>query len=495
MKKPKKKKMQRTHSSLEQHKRQGKTLTAPIMGLQNIHLQSWPNERLPDVLWAALLTQMEPRERYLAVFRAISDSALKYRDKDAFITHSELANVSSEDFDALMAPVLSDADCKRTLAPLLLLERLPDRAHWAKHLQQPEDREAWSQLAQAILETFPHQSEAATDIRWLKVRFLVVQGRMHFLEEMREKVEELLDFPNRGDMRSVRPFIRSMEASVGAMFGDSVSRWCDQFWSECLSKTQCAAVHERAPESDFDYAEAAKQWALIYQQCAQHFMDTISSTAVDPRHDGTFGLALYGLTLVVSAQKPNGTRPAGRILLRALVETYLNLAYLVGKDDEQLWLAYRKYGGGQAKLAFLKLVDVEQLPMYVNIEALEALANEDLWQEYLDIGLGHWGNTDLRRMSEEAGVKGTYDKYYGWPSSYVHAQWGAVRSTVFSTCLNPLHRLHRVPRPPRLDFDDVSWDAVALGNLLLDLVNKAYPGLTIRFHLAESAEGKAVGKV
>jgi hypothetical protein len=140
---------------------------------------------------------------------------------------------------------------------------------------------------------------------------------------------------------------------------------------------------------------------------------------------------------------------------------------------------------------YLKLVDAEQLPKYVDLESLEALANEDLWQEYLDIDLGHWANKDLRRMSEEVGIKGTYDRYYGWPSSYVHAQWGAVRSTVFSTCLNPLHRLHRVPRPPRQDFEDVSWDAVTLGNLLLELVDKAYPGLTVRFQLAEPVNEEA----
>jgi hypothetical protein len=161
------------------------------------------------------------------------------------------------------------------------------------------------------------------------------------------------------------------------------------------------------------------------------------------------------------------------------------LAYLVKKRDEQLWAAYRSYGGGQAKLAFLKLIEADDLPRYVDLEALKELANEDLWQEYLDIDLGHWANKDLRRLSEEVGVKPVYDKYYGWPSSFVHAQWGAVRSTVFATCLNPLHRLHRVPRPPRDDFEDLSWDAVVLGNLLLEAVNDAYSGLTVRFQLPE----------
>ena len=219
----------------------------------------------------------------------------------------------------------------------------------------------------------------------------------------------------------------------------------------------------------------------IYAKCAQHCVATVSTTAIDPRHDGVFGLALYGLAMVASLFRPHSTRPAGRIILRSLIETYFTLAYLVKKEEPALWNAYRAYGGGQAKLAFLKLVEMQELPRYVNLETLENLANEDAWDEFVSIDLGHWANKDLRRMSEEVNVKNIYDKYYSWPSSFVHAQWAAVRNTVFQLCLNPLHRLHRVPCPPRLDLEDVSWDALKLGNLILDLVSEAYPTFKPRF--------------
>jgi hypothetical protein len=165
------------------------------------------------------------------------------------------------------------------------------------------------------------------------------------------------------------------------------------------------------------------------------------------------------------------------MVLRSLVEVYVNLAYLLKQDSEDLWLQYRQYGTGQSKLAFLKIADGGgELPKYVSTRTLEALANDDMWQEFVDIDVGHWAGKDLRRISEKAGVKDVYDKYYDWPSSFVHGQWGAVRNTVFDFCINPLHRLHRIPRPPRLDLEDVGWDGVLLGNLVLDLVDVAYPG-------------------
>jgi hypothetical protein len=86
-------------------KRHGKTLTAPFSAVGNLGLQSWSNEHLPDVLWAALLTQLEPRDTYLVLFRAVSDTAEKFRDGRALLTHSQLTVLSTDDFETLMATV------------------------------------------------------------------------------------------------------------------------------------------------------------------------------------------------------------------------------------------------------------------------------------------------------------------------------------------------------------------------------------------------------
>jgi hypothetical protein len=78
-------------------------------------------------------------------------------------------------------------------------------------------------------------------------------------------------------------------------------------------------------------------------------------------------------------------------------------------------------------------------------------------------------------MSEEAGVKALYDKYYDALSGYVHGNWAAVSHSGFSICLNPLHRFHRVPTPPRLFVEDSVPDMVKLVNLALEQLNSLYP--------------------
>jgi len=164
----------------------------------------------------------------------------------------------------------------------------------------------------------------------------------------------------------------------------------------------------------------------------------------------------------------------------------ITLAYLLVKDDAELWRMYRNYGTGQAKLTFLKLIkrDSKDLPQHVDIELLEQLANEDMWQEFVSIDFGHWAKLDVRRMAEEAGVKDVYDAYYVWPSGFVHGHWGAIRDSVFDLCANPLHRFHRIPRAMRVDMDDVCFDAIDIVNRVLHLLDQAYPSFSARFDKA-----------
>jgi hypothetical protein len=161
------------------------------------------------------------------------------------------------------------------------------------------------------------------------------------------------------------------------------------------------------------------------------------------------------------------------------LETAITFAYLVKTDSTTAWEEFRGHGAGQAKLALLHL---ERLgaPALVTVEQLEALANEDMWLEHLPVDLGHWAASNLRELALEAQLKELYDRYYPWTSSYAHSQWGAIRSVTMSTCMNPLHRLHRVPRTISRGLPDVFPDAVHLVDAILESLNKAYPGFTFR---------------
>ena len=179
------------------------------------------------------------------------------------------------------------------------------------------------------------------------------------------------------------------------------------------------------------------------------------------------------------------TSIGARFGLRVLLESYVTLAYLLAKDEMEMWRSYRVYGAGQAKLAALKLEEAVGHPLSISVERLRGIANEDIWEEFVDIDLGHWARVNLRQLAINAGVKEDYDRFYSWTSTYAHGHWGAVRSVVFDTCGNPLHRLHRIPREEPLAQPDSIADAVELVDKTLALVDKAYLGFPDRLAVTD----------
>ncbi|MBA2588718.1 MAG: hypothetical protein H0U98_08855 [Alphaproteobacteria bacterium] len=482
----------RNISGLEAHHREGKTLRTPLNklpgGVQNPH--SWTDECIPNVLWACILASQLERSEYLALFRHVDINAKECltRPDDNFITHNYLSLLDRESFKTIFAQVLTNERACKALSALRLLDCLPDKGHWAECIPAPSADEGWQTLAAAVSDTFDHQSEKSTDIRWLKLMYLLISGRVNVAEALMPRIEEFRLFPDKGDMRQVRPSIRAFEIAFRDFeFGDTKIDGISlppnhgpEFWVEMKTKTQCIMVKEFEPPQRAP-RELAQEVADVMRKLQDHFIETSVTTAPDPRHDGSFGLALYAISLLLNLSTGfhHGT-VEGRIVLRSVVEALITLTYLAKKDEQGLWSQYRRYGSGQAKLAFLKNIREKETPAFVDLKLIERLANEDMWMEFQDIHVGNWANLTLRGMAQDGGVKDVYDKHYDWASGYAHGQWICVRDAVFVNCVNPLHRFHRIPGVPIATMPSVLPDACSLVNRILETLNKLYPSFKAR---------------
>jgi Family of unknown function (DUF5677) len=477
---------QTRYSPLESHRREGKIFTPPLMQNPKMQLMSWRDMRVPEILWAILLAGNLERQHYLDIFRSVIQRATAAMQPQVHsLSHSFLSGSDPEGFDHVFEPVFDDEQASGALSSLLLLKQLPDRSHWKRHTSQPDPQAGWSVLAKAISLTTDHQSQQSTDCRWLRGLYEVRRGRMVLNNPERE--QEFSDYPNCGDMRKVRPFIRSVEGAIDQMFcrDNPPQQWPTVFWDECWKNTVCTPARRR-DEQTIDTTQATKELADLYREIIHYFPQTVKTTHIDPRHDTVFGLVMYGISLAYSTCIDNAHhRAEGRIAIRSMAECYIVLAYLLKKDEPGLWEKYRNYGNGQTKLAYLKSFDLNNhdLPSYVTSAELESMANEDVWLEFVSVDVGNWADTDLRKMSEQTNTKPIYDKYFVWPSGYVHGNWGAVRDTIFGICLNPLHRFHRVPISPRVTMESVAPAAIKLTNLLIQSLNCAYP--TFKFRLSK----------
>ena len=451
---------------------------------------------MPEMLWAVLLTEVMERDTYLDCFRHVTVLAREWFKQEEsgteeieqptnddqginftiVVDHTKLAAISDDRFEQFISILLRPALGYAALRPLLLIEALPGLERWRRRLSVSTTEDDWNTLARAVAGVLDHQSEASTDIRWFKVMVPSYAGRLQYPRSMADHVENLRLFPNRGDMRQVRPQIRSTEMMLRRT---PSSEWIEHFWTEIFEKTQCfdpSTDRYRPVESAIDQQSLYR----VRSQVISRFEGAMRANRVDPRLDSSFGLVLYSLAIAEEIRfNLVQTRIIGRVALRAIVEANITLRYLFAKDNDALWLSYRVYGAGQAKLAFLKAQEFEgELPSFMDEDALYAIANEDKWQEFLDIDVGHWANSNLRKLATESGAKELYDKYYDWSSTYVHGHWGAVRDSNFVTCHNPLHRLHRIPRVWQRRLNSVESDVIGLINQMLEMLDDKFAGPT-----------------
>lgn len=474
----KKKASEENITPLAQHKTEGKKLIPPFASL-NMQRRSWVNDALPEVLWATIVITHLPREEALDIFREVSDrlgsftQGLERQEVIFDATHSGLKNLKEEQARQIIGIICYHAKVRKLLRSMLFYKELPLYDLWKESIDQKPEKEDWEILKIAISKTLFHQSQEATDCRWLKILFFIKFNVFLMPSEQRN---EIVGYPDVGDIRAVRPSIRATELMHDTFI--KKDNWCDAFWDASLRLTACEGL-ERAsrfkpPPSKELIKKVNKYFIPIYER----FFLTLSTTKTNPKHDAVFGLLLYSWRLTAEAAFYTSDLVSGRLALRAITESYIMLKYLTDKDDPDTWSTYRAHGIGQAKLVFLKLKDLNPQPIYMDMDLLQAIVNEDAWVEFVSINLGHWDNLDLRRISIQTGTKDIYDKYYTGLSTYNHGQWNAVRETVFQTCQNTLHRLHRVPWTQDFVFNDLTDDAFLIMEEMLKLMEKTYPKLT-----------------
>lgn len=467
------------HSTISQHKRHGKKLSPRFATIPKLQPSSWLHDWLPEMLWAALLISGLGRDRAIELFRRVGKFIFEMdvEEKPYDITHTGLSRMDPGIRNGILAVIAESQDGKDSLRPLLLLRDLPAVDQWRNTIGQTPTEDDWNRLAQAVALVLYHQSQEATDCRWLRVLCMSAAGQLKLPSE--EHAKELLYYPHHGDMRKVRPSIRAMEMAfrdLGQEDEQNDREWPKRFWDESFSDTPCYVLSTSIQAGEPIAGTTIDRADQVYKLLIQHGFETASTTAVDAKHDTVFGIGLYSLAVLKELLRVGASQQiTARLGLRTILEAYVTLAYLLQNDDADLWTTFRVYGAGQAKLSYLKLEETDEPPKYVDIESLKTLANEDVWEEFLSIDLGHWENTNLRTMSINSGTKEDYDTYYPWPSTFVHAQWGALRDTVFDYCGNPLHRLHRIPRTAPRALPDVIPDACVLVDKILALVSSAHP--------------------
>lgn len=462
----------RPKAPLDTHQQRGKLLLPPPLLIPGLKFTSWVDERMPDQLFAVLLLTHVGREFGLEILRRVaqaSQGAYRQYRTDLDLTLTGLALMPEPVATPIRRIIGTAQGAEAALRPMLLFPDLPDRPAWLSHLGEDPGSDAWDNLAHGIAQVLHHQTETATDVRWSRAAFRVATGQLHLQNE--EQYRLLTEYPAAGEATG---FIRASEQTEHPTHDYSARRrWAASFWQQCLRGTACTngvSVPTAPPQP----GTSREQLAKVQEHLAAAF-ETVLEGGEEPRHVVGFGLTAYGVGIVAELLSLGVSQGIlGRLGLRSLLEAYVTLKYLDATNDPALWQRYREYGQGQAKLAMLKLADAPDRAEFVSIELLRQVAGQDRAPLFVPINLGHWTNKDLRKLSEEAGVRDAYDRVYPWTSAFTHGNWAAVSAACTGVCMNPLHRLHAVLQPRVNTLDDVVGQASALADEMLETLARMH---------------------
>lgn len=434
-----------------------------------MQFSSWMNDRLPEMLWTALIIASVDRDYALWQFRRILNFIGKHEHKNQFydLTLTGIAKLDKALRTELIRFMAEPPEASVALSSLRLFVSLPGKEEW--HQELPTIEPDVGLLMNAVGCTLWHQTQEATDCRWVRLMAQVISGKFHIPAETADK---WFKYPNEGDQRSVRPSIRAAEIAQNPLEPPDLT-WPNAFWNEAWENTPCIALSQRYSQPSVDKVVTRQAISELRENLEAHWNQTHSTTAIDAKHDAIFGMAFYCLRILDEMIGIGvGTSVLGRLGLRTILEVRINLKYLLAQDKAELWKKWREYGAGQAKLNALKFDDSIDPPKYIDVESIEQISGEDIWEEFLTVNLASWSGLDLRKLSERSGLKDTYDKHYSWTSGYSHGMWGPIRETCYQTCGNPLHRLHRYPE--RRSLQDTVDDAAMLVDEIIQHVDEAY---------------------
>jgi hypothetical protein len=147
-----KKKTSKAYSGIAAHKRQKKALVPPFMTIPGLKFSSWINDRLPEMLWCALLISHLGRDRALDVFREVAAliPRLPPTKRTVQPTLSWFGSLEPDVCDKFLSTICPDIESKNSLRPLLLFDKLPGREHWAKAIGQSAAQEDWEFVKKAV---------------------------------------------------------------------------------------------------------------------------------------------------------------------------------------------------------------------------------------------------------------------------------------------------------------------------------------------------------
>lgn len=468
------------HTKLSEHKFiKGKFIT-PINSYPFVHEledeSSWAYGRMPEYLWIALILKYFGRDNGLKKSCSIILKLHKlvpdlYTPRMSQILTLQ-ADIQKEFYDYIIF-----IGAKKALAPLTIFLTVSKTPIFAEYFYCPEQsiKDRYETIIQTMNDIMGHQTNEATDIRFVVLCFTLLSGKI-VLKKEQLNLLEAYSTSNHGDeiMCIARPTVRSLEMLI--LNSEEIDyKYLKDFW-RCLSEmTDCNLFVIKFSKEQRNIATYMKKLYEVLTYLSELYVTT---DPLNEKMNVLLGIATYSykrMKEIYEHQLFNSI--SGRSCVRVLIEDYIMMKYLVKKelDNNNIWRNFQLYGIGSYKLVLARYRESGiSEESHFDEKHIEALVNEFENEEFIDMDTKYFDDQNIRIKAEEVGEKNLY-RLYDYDSSFEHGLWGAIRESSLLKCNNPAHKYHCVP-----DIDDetrlksVLTDCVMIMNKTVSFLDEIY---------------------
>lgn len=439
------------HSKLSDHKFKHGIFITPINSLPKMHEfedeKSWTYGRMPEYLWIGLILKYYGRDEGLSKsYRIIS--ALHRLAPELYTARMSQIITLQKDIQKNFYDYIISIGAKEALTPLTIFLTASKAPVFAEYFycteQSVEDR--CETMIQTIRDIMDHQSNEATDIRFVALYFNLLSGKVHLLKK---QVDILRSYPtaNHSDeiMRIARPTVRACEMMI-LTFEQINSTYLKEFW-RCISEmTDCSIFTIKFPQEHRNITVYMEKLNNVFNYLSDLF---IATEPLNEKMNVLLGIATYSykrMREIYEHQLFNSI--SGRSCVRVLIEDYIMMKYLLKNEasHDNIWRDYQLYGIGLYKLVLARHRESGvSKESHFDERYIEILVNEFKDEEFINMDTKYFDKQNIRLKAEDVGEKSLYGLYYDYDSSFEHGLWGAIRESSLLKCNNPAHKYHCVP--------------------------------------------------
>ena len=198
-----------------------------------------------------------------------------------------------------------------------------------------------------------------------------------------------------------------------------------------------------------------EETSMNFYEMATEVIEYFSATNEDKKMESKYAV-IMGTTCYIYrlyreiVEKKMQNDISGRILFRTMLETYINLKYMIQQEHEvpDIYERYKAYGNGKYKLVMAKLREEKYYvssDSQIDKKIMELIVNEDMDEAFVNMSVGFFDKTSIKTKFQRCGEDELYEVFYEYGTNFVHGIWGAIRESSMLICDNPVHAYHSIP--------------------------------------------------